>query len=95
MDVSTFQLQYPEFSTIDAALIQPRLDSAANQVDPRVFGVNTEEAIGLLAAHKLSVMPGCQQARLESDKSQSTYLIEYKRLALQASGGPWVAGQRP
>jgi hypothetical protein len=62
--VDTFLTRHPAFADVDLALISACLDAAAEEVDAEVFGARTNEAHGLLTAHKLAMDPMGLNARL-------------------------------
>lgn len=93
--VSAFQARRPEFAPTDADVVQVAIDEAARECDPRVFGDRIDDAVSLLAAHKLSISPFGQQARQESKDTKTTYWEEFQRMVRQAGGGPWVIDQIP
>lgn len=92
---TTFRARWPEFATLADSQVQANLTAAARRCDSRVFGDDTDEAVGYLAAHLLAMSPGGQQARLEGKEGTTTYYAEWQRLARQRAGGPWVIGQSP
>ncbi len=96
--VASLRADRPEFAPTDDAVVQAAITAAANEVDDAVFGVKTDEAVSLLAAHKLSISPFGQQARL-APKAQggglhgsTIYGVEYDALTRQCAGGFWVVG---
>jgi hypothetical protein len=93
--VADFKTRRPEFNPVDVAVVQGALDEAARECDPRLFGDRFDDAVSLLAAHKLSVSPFGQQARLESDDTKTTYWVEFERIVRQVGGGPWAMDQIP
>lgn len=99
LSLAAFRVRYNEFEVYSDALCTAAIAEAAEECDPRIFGATTgvDIAVGLLAAHKLSISPGGQQARLEAKGGDgtTTYLAEWNRLAQKRAGGPWVTGQGP
>ena len=57
MDIQTFLAAYDEFSDYPVAKIQYNLNRAANHIDSEIYGIHTEEAIGLQTAHYLALSP--------------------------------------
>lgn len=57
MDISTFLAVYDEFSDYSVAKIQYNLNRATNHIDSSIYGIHSEEAIGLLTAHYLVLSP--------------------------------------
>jgi len=99
--VSSLRAQRPEFAPTDTAVVQAAIDDAVTEVDPRVFGEKADQAVSLLAAHKLGISPHGRQARLDP-KAQgggphgaTTYGVEYDALVRQCGGGFWVTGVLP
>ena len=94
---TTFKARWEEFSATADALITAVLAEAALECDARVYGDSYDHAVGLLTAHKLSISPGGQQARLEAKGGDgtTTYLAELNRLSRRRAGGPWAMGQTP
>jgi hypothetical protein len=82
---SQFRISFPEFKSASDALITACLARAESQIDPEVYGDLTDEAHGLNTAHILSLSPNGQMARLTSDKSKSTYGVEFTKLREQAT----------
>ena len=77
------------------------LAEALEEVDERVYGAKADAAVGLLAAHKLSISPQGQQSRLDPKAQQdgphgtTTYGCEFDGLAKIVGGGPWAMGMLP
>lgn len=92
---ASFKRHYQEFERIPDDVVLSRLADAATQCDPRVFAARLDEAVGLLAAHKLALSPFGQQARLKSDAGDTVYRQEWLRITRQSAGGPWLVGQLP
>lgn len=92
---TTFRARWTEFAPTADAVVQAALDEATRRTDARLFGNRTDDAIGLRAAHNLSLSPGGQQARLESEKGTTTYMTELRTLMQERAGGPWTVGQGP
>jgi|SRR5579859_3168472 len=95
---TTFVARWPEFAPTLAAnpsIVQSALDEAARRCDVRVFATRMDDAVGLMAAHLLAISPYGEQSRLDTDKAETTYNIEWKRLAKMAAGGAWAVGIGP
>lgn len=90
---ATFKARWTEFEPTADALVESALAEAARSTDARLFGEKTDDGVGLLAAHLLSISPQGQQARLESSEAETTYSRERARLVRIAAGGPWAVGQ--
>src|SRR5437660_717192 len=91
MDLATFRASFPEFVGTSDATVTAKLAEAAVCVDARL--PLADNRVGYLAAHLISISPFGQQARLSSDKGETTYMVEYTRLNRVVAGGPWTAGQ--
>lgn len=80
--------RYPHFrpggsteqQTATRATIEKELVLATRAVNADVWGDQAEDAIMLLAAHRVSINPGGQFARYASKDGSSTYLKEYERM---------------
>lgn len=96
-DAASFKAVRLEFAEIADATVTLALSDAASELDARVFGDTHDQAVGLLAAHKLSVSPFGQQARLEpkTGDGTTTYLAELQRLTRKRAGGFWAIGRGP
>jgi hypothetical protein len=88
---ATLKARFAEFGPTPDAVVTACLVAAANQVDPRLFGDDTDEAVGWLAAHKLASSPHGVQARLEKTSPETVYLAEWRRIARTRAGGPHLA----
>lgn len=98
LSLAAFRARYDEFTVYSDALCTAAIAEAVDECDERIFGTTGYDiAVGLLAAHKLSISPGGQQARLEAKGGDgtTTYLAEWQRLAQKRAGGPWATGQVP
>ena len=98
---STFKSRWSEFAPTPDSLVDAVLAEAFEEVDERVYGAKADHAVGLLAAHKLSVSPQGQQARLDPKEAGSAphgttmYGLEFDALARSVGGGPWAFGMTP
>ena len=92
---ASFKAARQEFANIADAAVTLALSDATSELDPRVFGDTFDQAVGLLAAHKLSVSPYGQQARLEpkTGDGTTTYHAELQRLTRKKAGGFWAVGR--
>lgn len=93
-DAASFKLRWPRFTDVSDDRVTAVLAEATNGCSATAFGARFDEAVGLLAAHKLSVDPFDQPTQPGADGSRSSYLEEWKRLARQCAGGPLFAGPR-
>ena len=87
MNIDQFRAQYPEFAQTPVPMIEAKLNAAAAEFDPAIWGNLLDEAHGLLTAHKLSTSPFGQAARLNAKDGRTTYLVEYERLRAAACCG--------
>ena len=98
---STFKARWAEFAPCSDSLVDAALAEALEEVDERVYGAKADAAVGLLAAHKLSISPQGQQSRLDPKAQQdgphgtTTYGCEFDGLAKIVGGGPWAMGMLP
>lgn len=93
---TTLKARFTELAPLGDSVVTAAIAEAEAECDARVFGASYDGAVGLLAAHKLSMGPGGATARQEgNDKARTTYLEEWQRLARNRAGGPWVTGYRP
>ncbi len=96
----TFKARWTEFAPTADSLVDAVLAEADAECDARVFGASYDHAVGLLAAHKLSVTSFGQQARLDpkaakdSPNGTTTYGQEHDALAAKKAGGFWALGVR-
>lgn len=90
MDLATFRLEFTEFRTIPDDQIQRALDRAEEAVDPVTFGDSYDLAHGNRAAHLLASSPMGQNARLQSDKAETTYGRAFREIQIRkATGQPF------
>lgn len=85
LDLAGFRAKYPEFSTAEDPLVQLFLDDAAERLSSVTWGTYLDKGHGCLTAHLLTISPNGQFARLQSDKAESTYGIEFRRLECQVA----------
>lgn len=92
---TTFKARKQEFASIADADVSLALEDATSELDSRLFGDTFDQAVGLLAAHKLSVSPFGQSARLDAKGGDgaTTYSAELARLTRKKCGGAWSIGQ--
>jgi gamma-glutamylcysteine synthetase len=81
VDADTFLARFPEFRT--ATNIEEKLAEATRRTAPETFGELTEDAIGYMAAHLIAISPQGISQRLEDDKSETTYLKEWRAILRQ------------
>lgn len=60
-----FIARFPEFGPpAESSVVTIELANAANMVNADMFAQQTDDAIGLLAAHRMSLRPGGEFARM-------------------------------
>lgn len=89
---ATFKARWRDFVPTDDDVVQAALDEAARSVDDRYFGDKTDDAVGLLAAHKLASSPFGQSARLANDDGTTTYGKQFEEMSRAACGGAHAIG---
>lgn len=90
---ASFKAAKPEFRDTDDELVDTALVDAASYCSQAVFGDAYDQAIGLYAAHLLSIASSGQQARLKSDATKTTYLVQWKRLVRAVVPSAQTIGQ--
>ena len=81
LTASTFKQRWPEFEATSDARVTTALAVATTQVNAATFtGDRFDHAVGLLAAHGLSVSPFGRPAKAK-ESGRSAYLEEFERLA--------------
>ncbi len=85
--LASFRAQFPEMQKAPDDLVSSALALADPQVNPTVYGTRADEALLFYAAHVVACSPFGQNARLASDKNQSTYGEHFKRLQIAAGAG--------
>ena len=70
-----FIKRFPDFKPAEPDVVTIELANAANIVNRTMFAEQTDDAIGLLAAHRMALRSGGEFARLKSNdgKSHTTY----------------------
>lgn len=87
MTLQSFVQNFPEFNKTDRTLVQKKLDTAFNLIDPGAWGSKADTGQMYLAAHLLTATPEGEQARLKKENRVTTYWIEYERLRKAAVMG--------
>lgn len=87
MALSTFRVQFPEFVKVPDALVQAHLDAAALEIDDEIWRTKADQGQGYLAAHKLTLSPFGQAARLAATNGTTTYFTHYDTLKHQVAVG--------
>lgn len=67
--------RFPDFAPAPAAVVQIELANAHRMVSTAMFAEQADDAIGLLAAHRMALRPEGEFARLKTQdgRSHSTY----------------------
>lgn len=88
---TSFVTQFPEFNGVPQSMVQSWLDAAALEFNNRLWGIYLDQGIYLLAAHKLSISPFGNNARLQiSEKQTGTHTVywdQYIKLVRTVTGG--------
>jgi hypothetical protein len=85
IDLATWRSLFPEFATAPDILVQSRIDQAALRIEPLVWGERSGEGQAFLTAHLLTLAPGGQFARLQSDKGKSTYGTQFDQMVVEVT----------
>lgn len=91
MDITAFRRRYPEFDKLGNDLLQATLDEAALELDVDVFGDQWPAAHGALTAHKLTLSPYGQAARMVPKDGVTTYITHFNKLKFSCTQGFRVA----
>ena len=84
--------RFPEFTNAPDSLLQATIDGVTPEFDPKVWGAYLQEGMYWLVAHKLTLSPFGQQARISSKVGNTTtYQQEYMRLLSVVATGVLVA----
>lgn len=87
MDVSTFCTQFPELANAGEPMLQAFLDAADLEIDRKIWGAKADQGQAYLAAHKLTLSPWGQNARLVSTDGKTTYAVHFESLQMQVTSG--------
>lgn len=71
--LATFRTRFPEFAPAADALVEACLAEALTQTPSDVWGDKADAAQGLLTGHLLALSPFGRNAKLSSEKGESTY----------------------
>jgi hypothetical protein len=85
--IESFLKGFPEFKKTDPDLIGAKIDDATRQVDPDIWGDETDMGISYLAAHLISLAPFGTQSRRGNTSWETSYWKSYERLVRQHAGG--------
>lgn len=91
---TTFKARYTTFTGTADSVVTAALAEADRRTSPR-WGDRREDAIALLAAHKLSLEAGGLPSRADSEGGapESTYMTDLKVMRRERFGGPYTVGQ--
>lgn len=96
--IASLRARRPEFVEVGDGVVQGAIDDAVTEVDERIFGEKTDQAVSLLAAHKLGLSSFGAPSRLDpklvqdSPHGTTTHGCEYDALVRQCGGGFYVTG---
>lgn len=83
-----FFLDFPEFVGAPTTTLQKRIDWATERTDAEIWGDKTEQGIGWMTAHFMSLLPESKDMRSGDEKpGESMYGRERKRLNTIVSSG--------
>lgn len=87
-----FITRFPDFSSADAAVVLIELTNAARMVNTDQMAEQSDDAIGLLAAHRMALRPGGEFARLKTQDglSHTTYGDQYAEMMMHVLPGDRV-----
>lgn len=88
LDVATFRSRFPAFAgqTPSDAVVQAKLDEAAEQIDETVWGTRAEAGHGNLTAHLLALEPFGQDARMVAKDGSTVWGTRHEELAKIVGG---------
>ena len=79
--VNNFKKRFVEFEDTDVSLVEAVIKESQIEMNPKFWGKELfEMASHYLAAHKLSISPMGESARLDGVQEKNIYQIEYERL---------------
>lgn len=89
--LSQFRAQFDEFGGVSDVKVSAFLAAAALEIDPTIWGAKADQGQLYLCAHKLTISPFGQNARMLVGKGEglqrTTYGAEYERLVRGVSSG--------
>lgn len=87
-----FIARFPAFEPADAAVVQIELANAARIVNSDMFIEQTDDAVGLLTAHRMALRPGGEFARMKNKDggSRTTYGDLYQAMQKNVMPGDRV-----
>lgn len=84
-----FVADFPEFATIDSAILEREISKAAARTPADVWGNQTQERHGLRVAHALAMSPFGQDARVANKDGTTVYST--RGAEMDAGMGPAAA----
>lgn len=88
LSYADFMIRFPEFSLVSEEMVQAFLDDAELEMDTATWGTLLDVGHGYLTAHKLTLSPMGQNARLATEKGgTTTYEQHYRRLQRSVCNG--------
>lgn len=85
--VARFVNDFPEFRDTDEAQITAKLTQAARRINVPVWGTAADDGVMFLAAHLLSISPAGEGARIQTEKREDVYLLEWNRMKREVAYG--------
>ncbi len=80
MNTAEFRARFPEFDNVDDCLIERHVADAVAELDQGHLGKLYDACVCYLAAHRLTLSPLGQAARLAPKDGVTTYLTHYRDL---------------
>lgn len=77
---ASFLVRFKEFEKAEQPLVEAEIALVTQQINSSVWGEQTDDAVGLLVAHRIAKRPGGQFARLLNKAGSTFYLEEYERM---------------
>lgn len=87
-----FIIDFPEFASAPQPVVEYELGVAARSVNSAMFAEQANDAIALLAAHKMALRPGGEFARLQTKDgtAKTTFGEQYKEMLTHVAPGDRV-----
>lgn len=83
-----FLVRFPEFGATDvenAGLVDACLAEAILAINAEIWGAKFDQVHGLETAHRLAITPFGRNAKLSSEKGESTYGEQLRKMRLAAA----------
>lgn len=87
--LADFRVRFPEFVNVSDGLVQACIDEAVLEIDTEVWGDRAFVGVMYLAAHRLSLSPYGQGARLVGKDDKTTYYTHFIRCRDSVQTG-WI-----